>query len=173
MKEVSTVILILCLWIPALLPAQCPAGNAQKSLVIEWHYTECLSENPCERCRTGPHEVQVAYTKIEPALAMFDIKVALKKKTEGHEGDNLMINGKGLDHWLGGKLVKHSCASCLSTSHSEKAYYALDLEGVVHEVITADMIIRASLLAAAELFAGESAPPCDTKTPCQGCPGKH
>lgn len=172
MKKVLFIVILLSC-VPALVKAQCPVKSVGRTLIIDWQYTVCLSKDPCERCRMGPEEVRAAYKNLQTALAELEITVVLNEQTDDQGNDRIVINGKSLDKWLNGKLISRSCASCPSLEGAGKKYNVLELDGTVYEVIPADLIIRASLLAASELFVGASAPPCGIKTPCQGCPGQH
>jgi hypothetical protein len=120
-----------------------------------------------------PQEVHTAYEKLHSALAQLDIMVTFDEQTEAHAGDHIVINGTRLENLLDGRSIKRQCSSCPSFDGKTKEYNALEIDGTIYEVVPADLIIRAGLIAASDLFATEPLTPCGTKTPCQGCPNKH
>ncbi len=172
MKKLFIITILLCC-VPTFIQAQCAGKSAGKSLIIRWQHTVCLSKNPCERCLMMPQEVQTAYEKLHSALAKLGIMVIFDEQTEAHAGDYIAINGAGLEHLLDGRPIRRQCTSCPSIDGKAKEYNALELDGTIYEVIPADLIIRAGLIAASDLFTAEPLTPCGTKTPCQGCPNKH
>jgi hypothetical protein len=152
--------------------AQCPGEQTERYLVIRWQNAPCQSTDPCEACLTGPQEIRSACERLRSALALLNIKVMLDEQTVAAGESVLLINGRGIEQWLGGKLVKRQCASC-QNGNSDTKVYALELDGSVYEAISSDMIIRAGLLAASEIYAARPSAACELQTPCPGCPGKH
>jgi hypothetical protein len=172
MKKLLISISLVCC-VPAFLQAQCPSKKSEKTLIIRWEYTPCQSENPCERCATEPQEIKYAVEKLHAALQQLDIKVVFDKLTDDVDNERLIINGMPLEELVNATLVKRQCGSCPGTDGEEKTYSALELNGIVYEIIPADLIIQAGLRAASDLFAIQHAIPCKTKSPCQGCPANH
>lgn len=172
MKKLLIIVALIC-FVPAFIQAQGSRTNNEKSLVILWQHTMCQSKNPCERCLTAPKEVQRAYEELHSALAKLYITVIFDEQTEGQTGERILINGRVLENWLGGRLIKRQCASCPSVEGKAKEYNALELDGTAYEIIPANLIIKAGLLAASDLFTAEPLTPCATTTLCQGCPHKH
>ncbi len=172
MKKLLIIVALMCC-VPAFIHAQGAGKSDGKSLVILWKHTVCQSKNPCERCLMAPKEVQTAYEELHSALTKLDITVIFDEQTEAQTGDHILINGKVLENWLGGRSIKRQCASCPSIEGKATEYNALELGGTTYEIIPANLIIKAGLLAASDLFAAEPLTPCGNTTPCQGCPHKR
>lgn len=127
-----------------------------KTLTIQWQRLVDGSGQTCDRCRNTGDTVETAWKKLQKALAELGIDVKLETKTLDHavfikdplQSNRIWIEGKPLEDWIGATVGQSQCcdvcgdSECRTISFSQNTY----------ETPPEDLIIRAGLLAAAELF---------------------
>ncbi|MCX8182818.1 MAG: DUF2703 domain-containing protein [Crenarchaeota archaeon] len=143
-----------------------------KTLKIKWQ--RLMSDGKtCPRCRLTEKELEKAISTLKQALALMNIQVILEKdelsiaefEKDPLKSNQILINGLPLEDWIDGKVGQSPCcdvcgsSECRTVTIGEEAY----------EVIPADLIIKASLLAASQLVATETNKPCCEKAPTIDC----
>ncbi|MCX8172987.1 MAG: DUF2703 domain-containing protein [Thermoplasmata archaeon] len=129
--------------------------DTPKKIVICWRRL-VVEEKTCERCAATEKELDEAFSALKEALSHLGIEVQLVKETITPEtfkrqplsSNQILINGEPLESYLNAN-VGHSqcCGAC-----GDEECRTLETEGERFEVIPSDLIIRATLLAAAETF---------------------
>ena len=126
------------------------------TITILWQRLIIETGQTCERCRNTGDIVESAFKKLQKALAELNIKVKLETKSIDNtafnsdplQSNQLWINGKPLEEWIGGTVGQSRCCDvcgdldCRTISIGKNTF----------ETIPEELIIRAGLLAAAELF---------------------
>ena len=130
--------------------------NAKKILEIGW--TRLLSRGKtCPRCGSTGKEVDKAVSTLRRSLSPLGIKVILEKKELSLPkfkkaplaSNKILINGRPLESWLGGKTGKSTCCSVCGPSKCR----TVETGGKIFETIPARMIVRAGLAAASKIQA--------------------
>lgn len=141
-----------------------------QKLPIKWRRLVNRSGATCPRCSATGDEVRRAVAALRLLLAPLEIEPVLDEETideAGFEHDPLQSNqiliaDRPIERWLGGKTGQsRCCAEC-----GDKDCRTLELAGQSHEVIPEALILRAGLVAAAELVRG--AANLDAESCCSG-----
>jgi hypothetical protein len=130
--------------------------NIMKKLTIQWQRLLNDKNQTCPRCSETGETVNTGVLKLKNALAELGIEVELIQKAidfsvfENNplQSNSILINGKLLEDWIGGETGKSKCcdvcgdSECRTISFGENTF----------ESIPENLIIKAGLLAAAELI---------------------
>lgn len=127
-----------------------------KTLLIEWQRLLDEEQQTCPRCGSTEQEVGQAVNELNRLLAPSDIAVSLVKKsidpetfkTDVLQSNKILIAGKTLEEWLGAKTGQSKCCETCGDAECRTVEYAAE----THEAIPADLIIRAGLIAASQVF---------------------
>ena len=127
-----------------------------KSLTIRWQRLVNESGQTCTRCGETGDTVEIAFDKLKKALAELDIKIELEKETldlsiftkDPLQSNRIWIGGKPLEEWVGATVGKSQCGDVCGDSECRTIVIGQN----TFEAIPEDLIIKAGLLAAAELF---------------------
>lgn len=136
--------------------------NAEvKLLKIKWR--RLISEGEtCPRCGSTEKEVDKAVSVLSQSLAPLGIKVRLEKEELSHsefkknplQSNRILINNRLLEDWIGGEAGHSPCCGVCGPSECR----TLAVEGKVYEVIPAELIIKAGLIAASALVSEDKMP---------------
>lgn len=136
-----------------------------KTITIAWQ--RLLSDGQtCPRCGSTETEVEKAFSVLKESLAPQGVDVVLEKGELTAEqfaqntlqSNSILINGKLLEEWIGGQAGQSQCCEVCGPNDCR----TMAVDGDVHEVIPSALIIKAGLLAAAQLFGQEA---CDCYPP--------
>lgn len=127
-----------------------------KTLTIQWQRLVNESGQTCERCENTGDSVETAFKKLHKAFAELNIKVKLESKSINNtafksdplQSNQLCVNGKPLEEWIGGTVGQSRCCNVCGDSDCR----TISIGKNTFETIPEELIIRACLLAAAELF---------------------
>ena len=132
------------------------AGKPAKVLSIEWARL-VSSGKTCPRCGSTGKGLGKAVSTLRRSLSPLGIKVVLKKrgislpkfKRAPLASNRILVNGRPLEGWLGGKTGRSRCCSVCGPSKCR----TVKAGGKTYESIPAKMIVRAGLAAAARMRA--------------------
>ncbi|MCX7832048.1 MAG: DUF2703 domain-containing protein [Actinobacteria bacterium] len=126
-----------------------------KKIIIRWFR---LVENgeTCPRCAETEKELEDAYKALKESLSAVNINLELIKEEITKEdfeknplkSNLLTINGKSLEHWLGGKSGSSKCCSVCG----DKECRTVEIDGKTYETIKSELITKAVLIAASDLL---------------------
>jgi DNA repair exonuclease SbcCD ATPase subunit len=127
-----------------------------KTLTIRWQRLINESGQTCERCGETGDSLKTAFNKLKKSLSELNIEVQLKEEAlnfliftkDPLQSNRIWIGGKTLEEWVGGTVGKSQCCEVCGDSECRTILIGQD----TFETIPEDLIIRAGLLAAAELF---------------------
>ena len=127
-----------------------------KKLTIHWQRLVNASGQTCDRCTVTGSTVENAYKKLKKSLVELGIEVELKKEIlefslfikDPLQSNRIWIAERPLEEWLDADVGKSQC--CDVCGDSECRTISIDQD--TFENIPEDLIIKAGLLAAAELF---------------------
>ena len=129
----------------------------ERSLVIEWLRLVSDAGGTCPRCAGTEAELMRARDTLGAALSPLGIRVDLTTRalddasfrSAPSESNRIWVAGRPLEDWLDADVgATPCCDEC-----GDEPCRTLAVDGAVHEVVPADIIVRAGLLAAAEVLA--------------------
>lgn len=127
-----------------------------KTLVIEWQRLLDENKRTCPRCGSTEQEVEKAATTLNRELKPFEIRVILTKKaikpetfmTDVLQSNKIVIAGRTLEEWLGAETGQSRCCEVCGDAECRTVEYA----DQSHEMVPADLIVKAGLIAASQVF---------------------
>jgi len=127
-----------------------------KQLIIRWQRLVNESGQTCNRCSDTGSTVDKAYNKLKKSLAELGIEVELKKEVLGFsifikdplQSNRIWIAERPLEEWVGATVGKSKCCDVCGESECR----TISINQDTFENIPEDLIIKAGLLAAAELI---------------------
>ena len=152
--------------------------NNMKILTIQWQRLVDEKGQTCERCGSTEKEVQKAFQGLKQSLAPLGIRVTLEKKAldpatcakDISQSNRIWVGGRPLEEWLNAQVGQSPCATCCAELGSEVECRTVEVKGQTYETIPADLIIKAGLLAASQLFAvGPNEPKTSSKASFDSC----
>ena len=126
-----------------------------KKLIIRWQ--RLLDNNKtCPRCRKTEKEIEKAYKKLKEVFSPIGIEVVLDKrersmdvfKTNPLVSNQIWIMDKPIEEWLNANSGKSRCCDVCGDEECR----TIELSGKTYESIPEALIIKACLLAAADLI---------------------
>ena len=134
-------------------------GN-MKVLTIRWQRLVYKNGQTCQRCGSTEKELQKAFQSLKQSLAPLRIRVILEKESldpatcakDVSQSNRIWIGGRPLEEWLKAEVGQSPCETCCAELGSNVECRTVEVEGQAYEEIPADLIIKAGLLAASQLF---------------------
>lgn len=135
----------------------CGCSPAPRTLTLTWQRLVSEGGGTCPRCTDTGEAIAQARDTLSAALAPMGIDVTLETQAldaaafelAPGESNRIWIGGRPLEEWLGASVGATPC--CDECGDAECR--TVEIDGAVHEAVPADAIVRAGLLAAAELMA--------------------
>jgi RNA polymerase subunit RPABC4/transcription elongation factor Spt4 len=129
-------------------------GSQMKTLNIRWQRL-LTEEQTCPRCGSTEAEVEKAAAILKQSLAPLGIEVVLGKGELSVEefkqatllSNMIWLDGRLLEEWLGATTGQSECCDVCGPNDCR----TVEVQGAVYETVTADLIVKAGLLAAAQL----------------------
>ncbi len=126
------------------------------TLTIKWQRLVDNQGQTCDRCNATGDNVQTAALLLRQALAPLDIEVHSERSELSMaeflaaplESNRIWINGRPIEEWLGGAVGQSRCCK----SCGEEDCRTVSLDGQLYEAIPRELVLKAGLLAAAELI---------------------
>ncbi len=147
-----------------------------KTLSIRWQRLVADGQT-CPRCGATEEAVEDAVSTLRKSLAPLGIEIALEKaeltvaefKRSPLASNEILIDGRSLESWIGGGTGQSPCCDVCGPSDCR----TLEVGGEVHEAIPSGLIVKAGLLAGAQLLldkpVGTCCPPADPQKGNSGC----
>lgn len=143
-----------------------------KTISIKWQRLVGSAGQTCDRCGATQEEVRKAHALLRKSLAPLGIDVVLEEKTLDKatatknisESNKIWVAGKPLETWLGATTGASDCTSCGSLCGSNVECRTVVVAGSSYESIPSALIVKAGLLAAADIV-GSSAVPTPQAAP--------
>ncbi|MBC7354039.1 MAG: DUF2703 domain-containing protein [Thermogutta sp.] len=134
------------------------------TLTITWQRVVDDQGNTCSRCGATEQAVDEAVRLLNQTLKTLGICVVAEKKTltpaefsrDPLQSNRVFIQGRPLEDWLGATVGKSPCCSVCGDAECR----TLTVEGTTYESIPSELIIKAGLLAAAEIVAPQKTQSC-------------
>jgi len=147
-------------------------GKGMKKLHIIWQRLVDERGQTCDRCGTTETAVREAVQKLKRSLKELGIDVVLEKKTlspstfleDPLESNRIWIAEEPIEKWLSATTGQSKCGSSCGDSDCR----TVTVEGKTYEAIPADLIVKAGLLAGAQLLHSEPRGSCcPSSSECQ------
>jgi hypothetical protein len=130
------------------------------TLTIRWQRLVDESGRTCVRCGTTGESVEEAYRLLKQSLAPLGLEVELQRIAIDRdtfaknpiESNRIWIGDDSLEDLLGAKVGQSRCCSVCGESECR----TVTVDGETHEGITAPLIVKAGLTAAARTLHGSS-----------------
>jgi len=132
------------------------SGAAQKqTLQVRWQRLVDAKGQTCERCGSTERATEDGVKKLRRCLEPVGVEVVLEKAAlspsafakDPLESNRIWLAGKPIEEWLQPKVGKSQCCGTCGDSECR----TLTVEGQTYETIPAELIVRAGLLAGAQL----------------------
>ena len=131
-----------------------------KPLLIVWQRLVSSDGQTCDRCGATGQALQRAVAKLKQVLPPLGLKPVLKTKeiseelfkTDPSVSNRVWIAGRALEEWLSADVGASRCCTVCGESECR----TVKVGGVVFEAIPEELILRAALVAAAQLVGSVS-----------------
>lgn len=125
-------------------------------LTIRWQRIVDENDATCLRCSNTEKEIDQAADALSQVLALLEIEVSVEKNivnkeeflSDPLESNRIWVAGKPLEDWLKGTTGQSPCP-CTICSNRECRKITVSSE--TYEVISAGLIVKASLMAALQI----------------------
>ena len=147
-------------------PGNSTAGKGQKqALQIRWQRLVDEKGQTCARCGATEAATGDAVKKLRRSLKGLDIEVVLEKVAlspsafakDPLESNRIWIAEKPIEEWLQGTIGKSQCCGACGDAECR----TLTVDGRTYDTIPAELIIKAGLLASAQLIGSKPVNPRD------------
>jgi hypothetical protein len=127
-----------------------------KFLPIVWQRLVDETGETCERCGTTHEEIQKALELLKKALSPLAIEVSFEEReidqaafaNDPSQSNQVWISGRPLEEWLGAQVGQSPCCDICGDAECR----TIEVDAKVYESIPADLIIKAGLIAASQLY---------------------
>lgn len=131
-----------------------------KELKIRWQRLVDENGETCDRCGMTETAVDGAVKKLQDSVKVLGIEIILEKEVivpskflqDTLESNRIWIAGKSLEEWLSATSGQSKCCSTCGDSDCR----TITVDEKTYEAIPEELIVKAGLLAAAELLGSES-----------------
>ena len=137
-----------------------------KTLQIRWQRLVDEQGETCDRCGTTETAVEEAMQKLKRSVKELEINVILEKSTLNPstfkeaplESNRIWIADKPLEDWLSATINQSQCSAACGDSSCR----TVEVDGKTYEAIPPELIVKAGLLASAQLLDGEPQSGCSS-----------
>lgn len=128
-----------------------------KKLTIRWQRLVDETGSTCPRCSDTGDNVERVFARVKQSLSGLNVEVELTRESLGFsvftkdplQSNRVWIGDKPLEEWIGATVGKSQCCDVCGDAECR----TISTENNTYETIPENLIVRACLLAAAELFA--------------------
>ena len=147
-----------------------------KTLQIRWQRLVDEQGETCDRCGITETAVEEAMQKLKRSVKELEIDVILEKSTLNLstfkeaplESNRIWIADKPLEDWLSATISQSQCSAACGDSSCR----TVEVDGKTYEAIPPELIVKAGLLASAQLLDGEPQSGCSSPA-CKPQPAKE
>ena len=145
-----------------------------RPLTIVWQRLVTASGQTCDRCGLTLDSLQRALATLKEVLAPLHLEPTLESvelteyvfKAQPASSNRILIAGRPLEEWLGGRAGSSRCCSVCGDAECR----TVEVGEAVFEVIPAGLIIKAALVAAAEMIEPTSGAAAQQREICSCAP---
>ncbi len=145
-------------------PGSDPAGGTQKQVLkVRWQRLVDEKGQTCDRCGGTERATEEGTKKLRRCLKPVGVDVVLEKTSlsaaefakDPLESNRIWVGEKPIEEWLQAKVGKSECSGACGQSECR----TLTVEGKTYDTIPAELIVKAGLLAGAELVGSKPESP--------------
>ncbi|MGA1864841.1 MAG: DUF2703 domain-containing protein [bacterium] len=127
-----------------------------KILPIVWQRLVDETGKTCDRCGTTYEGIQKALELLRKALSPLAIEITFEERkidqiafaNDPSQSNRVWISGRPLEEWLGAQVGQSPCCDICGDAECR----TIEVDTKVYESIPADLIIKAGLIAASQLY---------------------
>ena len=127
-----------------------------KSLSITWQRLVDSNGKTCDRCGSTYEELVQAVNKLRASLKPLDIEPVIEIREIGaktftadpSQSNRIWIDSKPLEEWLSASVSSSQCCNVCGDSECR----TIEFDNEVFETIPAELILKAGLIAAANMI---------------------
>lgn len=147
-----------------------PTGDtSMKVLTLEWQRLVDDQGQTCDRCGTTETSIDEAFRTLKRSLREINIEVVLEKKIltpttfseNPLESNRIWVAGKPIEEWLSATTGQSQCCSACGDSDCRTVI----VDGEAYEAIPEELIVKAGLLAGAQMISPTAPDPCCPPAP--------
>ena len=139
------------------------ASNNMKTLKIQWQRL-VIDNQTCPRCGATEVEVNKAMQSLKQSLNPKGIKVVMEKgaikqadfEKNPAKSNLILIGERPLEDWLQAQTGQSACCGPCGDAECR----TIDVQGKIYETIPAELIVKAGLIAAGQLFNAKGGNSC-------------
>ena len=139
------------------------ASNNMKTLKIQWQRL-VIDDQTCPRCGATEVEVNKAMQSLKQSLNPKGIEVVLEKgaikqadfEKNPSKSNLILIGERPLEDWLQARTGQSACCGPCGDAECR----TIDVQGKIYETIPAELIVKAGLIAAGQLFNAKGGNSC-------------
>jgi hypothetical protein len=145
-----------------------PAKDEQMILKVQWQRLLDEEGDTCDRCGGTQEELDKGIKSLKASLKPLGINIILEQKPlspqecarDISESNRIWIANRPLEDWLEAEVGQSPCGSCCSELGKDVECRTVSVGGVTYEVIPAELIVKAGLLAASQIMQAPSPGEC-------------
>ncbi|MHC4128702.1 MAG: DUF2703 domain-containing protein [Planctomycetota bacterium] len=135
------------------------AAEPDTDLTIRWQRLVDATGGTCDRCGNTQEELGKAVQSLQASLGRLGMDVVLEERElspeecaeDISESNRIWIADRTLEAWIGGEVGKSLCGFCCSELGDAVECRTVTVDGETYEVIPAQLIVKAGLLAASQM----------------------
>ena len=139
-----------------------------KVLNLRWQRLVDGKGQTCDRCGATEKALEEAVGKLKDSLTGLGIGVVLEKSAMSDvelskdmlQSNRIWIDGKPIEEWLSATTGQSACCGVCGDSDCR----TIEVDGNSFEAVPADLIVKAGLIAGAQLISGKPAKTCCAPT---------
>lgn len=129
------------------------------TMKIKWKRLISKGET-CLRCGSAEEELRRAISTLKQSLAPLGIEVILENEElsvtefekEPSQSNRIWVNNRFLEDWIEGTVGRSPCCDVCSPPDCR----TVEVEGQIYEIVPAETIVKAGLLAASQLVSPQT-----------------
>jgi hypothetical protein len=138
------------------------------TMTIRWQRLVTEDGGTCSRCSGTGEEFRAALASLRQALRPLGIEVASAEvalspdecAADIMQSNRIWIEDRPLEEWLGAEVGASLCEACCPGLDDDVQCRTVSVDGKTYEVVPAQLIVRAGLIAASDLLGGTSPGAC-------------
>lgn len=127
-----------------------------KIMHIRWQRLTDVKGGTCSRCASTGDAVAESVARLSDALSRLGIEVRAERRelsadefaSDPLASNRIWLAGKSIEEWLGATVGRSACCDQCGGAECR----TLEIGGIRHEAVPTNLILKAGLLAAAELM---------------------
>lgn len=137
-------------------------------MTIRWHRLVNEKGETCDRCGGTQEELRQALESLKTSLGTLGIEIRYEERAlspqecaeDITESNRIWIADRPLEDWINGEVGTSPCGSCCAELDDTVECRTVTVDNMTYEVIPAQLIVKAGLVAASKIMEVPSPEPC-------------